>query len=91
MIAISSIPMTRRYLSSAVVTARRPKGEQAEMKTEFGTGSYPAWSPPAAASHPRLSHLEVVCWFAAIGLSLTALGFALGYAESIGQALAMAG
>jgi hypothetical protein len=35
--------------------------------------------------------LEPVCWLAAIGLSLTVLFCALGYAQGIGQALAFSG
>ena len=61
------------------------------MKTGYGGGSYGA----SSNSNPvRIGHLggpEGVCWFVAIGLSLTALFCALGYAETIGQALAMSG
>jgi hypothetical protein len=48
-----------------------------------------SWRSNRAAIHR--AELEPVCWFVAIGLSLTVLFFALGYAESIGQALALAG
>ena len=58
---------------------------------EYGAGAYrTSWrSNPAAPQHQ--ADLTAVCWFVAMGLSLTALCFALGYAESIGQALALSG
>ena len=61
------------------------------MRTEYGAGSYgTSWSfNPIHTRH--LADLEGVCWFLAVGLSLTALFCALGYAESIGQALAISG
>ena len=61
------------------------------MRTEYGAGSYgTSWSTdPKHAGH--LTDLEEACWFIAIGSSLTALLCLLGYAESIGQALAISG
>jgi hypothetical protein len=58
---------------------------------EYAPGSHPAsWNPiPATSLH--LSDLVAVGWFAAIGFSLTALACALGYADGIGQALAISG
>jgi hypothetical protein len=40
---------------------------------------------------PHLPDLEAVCWIAAIGISLTMLVCARGYADSICQALATSG
>jgi len=55
------------------------------MRMEYGASAYRAsWNPVGALDR---ADLPAVCWFAALGLSLTALFFALGYAESIGQAL----
>jgi hypothetical protein len=64
---------------------------QAGMSTEYGAGSYGTfWSSnPIRTRH--LADLEDACWFLAMGLSLTTLFCALGYAESIGQALAISG
>jgi hypothetical protein len=61
------------------------------MRTEYGAGSYGvSWSSnPVPARH--LADLEEACWLIAIGLSLTALSCVLGFAESIGQALAISG
>jgi hypothetical protein len=61
------------------------------MRAECGAGPYgTSWnSNPIRTRH--LADLEDVCWFLAVGLSLTALFCALGYAESIGQALAISG
>jgi hypothetical protein len=41
--------------------------------------------------HGHGAGLEPACWLAAIGLSLTLLFCALGYAQGIGQALAFSG
>ena len=61
------------------------------MRTEYGAGSYgTSWSSNSIRTR-HLADLEEVCWFLAVGLSLTALFCALGYAESIGQALAISG
>jgi hypothetical protein len=46
-----------------------------------------SWRSNPVGTHHQ-ADLSVVCWFAALGLSLTALFCALGYAESIAQALA---
>jgi hypothetical protein len=61
------------------------------MSTEYGAGlllnimrSNPIWP------HHR-ADLETVCWLVLVGLSLTAAFCGLGYAESIGQALAISG
>jgi hypothetical protein len=61
------------------------------MSTEYGAGllrhitkSKPVWAPHS-------SDLEAVCWFVSVGMSLTVVFCALGYAESIGQALAISG
>jgi hypothetical protein len=61
------------------------------MRTEYGVGSYgTSWSSnPIPTRH--LADLEDACWLIAIGLSLTALFCVLGYAEGIGQALAISG
>jgi hypothetical protein len=58
------------------------------MRMEYGASAYrTSWrSNPAGSLHR--AELPAVCWFVALGLSLTALFCALGYAESIGQALA---
>jgi hypothetical protein len=61
------------------------------MRLEYGASSYrTSWSSNPARTHHR-ADLTAVCWFVAMGLSLTALFCALGYAESIGQALAFTG
>jgi hypothetical protein len=58
------------------------------MSIEYGASPYRAsWSSNPAGTHHR-TDLKAVCWFIALGLSLTALVCALGHAESIGQALA---
>ena len=49
-----------------------------------------SWSSNPVGTRQR-ADLTAVCWFVAIGLSLTALFCALGQAESIGQALAFSG
>jgi hypothetical protein len=55
------------------------------MRMEYGASAYRAsWNPVGALDR---ADLPAVCWFAALGLSLTALFCALGYAEGIGQAL----
>ena len=61
------------------------------MRTEYGAGPCgTSWnSNPIPTRH--LADLEEVCWLLVAGLSLTALFCALGYAESIGQALAISG
>jgi hypothetical protein len=61
------------------------------MRTEYGADSYAtSWS--ADSRRPgHLADLEETCWLIAIGSSLTALVCALGYAESISQALAISG
>jgi hypothetical protein len=58
---------------------------------QYGARPYrTSWrSNPAGIHHG--ADLEAVCWFAAIGLSLTVLFCALGYAQGIGQALAFSG
>ena len=63
------------------------KPREAAMRMEYGASSYRTWSSNPVGTHHR-DDLPAVCWFVALGLSLTALFFALGYAESIGQALA---
>ena len=61
------------------------------MGMEYGAGAYRrSWSSNPANTH-NLADLTALCWFVAIGLSLTALFSALGYGESIGQALAISG
>jgi hypothetical protein len=61
------------------------------MRTEYGAGSYgTSWSSnPTRTRHQ--ADIEIICLFVATGLSLTTLFCALGYAESIGQALAISG
>ena len=58
------------------------------MRLEYGASAYrTSWrSNPVGSLH--WTDLPAVCWFVALGLSLTALFCALGYAENIGQALA---
>jgi hypothetical protein len=61
------------------------------MRIEYGASSYrTSWSSNPVGTHHR-ADLTAVCWFVAIGLSLTALLCTLGYAESIGQALVFSG
>ncbi len=61
------------------------------MRIEYGAGSYRAsWNSSRVRSHHH-ADLPAICWFVAMGLTLTALLCTLGYAESIGQALAFAG
>ena len=61
------------------------------MRTQYGAGSYRvSWSSSRVGSDHH-ADLTAVCWFVATGLTLTALVCALGYAESIGQAMAFAG
>jgi hypothetical protein len=58
---------------------------------EYGASAYrTSWNSSPVGTHHH-ADLTAVCWFVAMGLSLTALCFALGYAESIGQALALSG
>jgi hypothetical protein len=61
------------------------------MRTEYGAGSYGTSWKAAPKTTGHLTDLEEACWLIAIGSSLTALLCALGYAESIGQALAITG
>jgi hypothetical protein len=59
------------------------------MRIEYGAGFYRTlWSSNPVDTCDR-ADLTAVCWFLAIGLSLTALFCALGNAESI--ALAFSG
>ena len=64
---------------------------EAVMRIEYGANSYrTSWSSnPDGADHR--ADLTAICWFVAMGLSLTAVFCAHGYAESIGQALAFSG
>ena len=58
------------------------------MRTEYGAGAYHAsWS----SKSEHLDDLEGILWLLALGLSLTALVCASGYAEIIGSALAISG
>jgi hypothetical protein len=61
------------------------------MRLQYGASSYrTSWrSNPVGTRHR--DDLTAVCLFVGIGLSLTALFCAFGYAESIGQALAFFG
>jgi hypothetical protein len=61
------------------------------MTTEYGASSYrTSWSSNLIGTRRR-ADLTAVCWFVALGLSLTGLFCALGYVASIGQALALSG
>jgi hypothetical protein len=61
------------------------------MATEYGAGSYrTSWSANRVGTY-RGADPTTVCLFVAIGLSLTVLFCALGYTESLGQALASSG
>jgi hypothetical protein len=58
------------------------------MRLEYGASAHrTSWRSNRIGPLDR-ADLTTVCWFVAMGLSLTALFCALGYAESIGQALA---
>jgi hypothetical protein len=58
---------------------------------QYGAGSYRAsWRSNPVAGHHE-ADFTAVCWLVAIGLGLTVLSCALGYAEGIGQALASSG
>jgi hypothetical protein len=86
-IAISPIWMTPIYSVRRKWRLQR----EAAMRMEYGAGSYRvSWSSNPVGTR-RQADLTTVCWFVAMGLSLTALFCALGYAESIGQALAFSG
>ncbi len=61
------------------------------MRMEYEAGSYRASRSYSSVGTRHQADLTAVCWFAAMGLTLTALFCTLGYAESIGQALAFAG
>ena len=61
------------------------------MRTRISTGSYRSPSRSIRATGPHSSGLEVVCWVAAMGFCLTALIWRLGYADSLGQVLAISG
>jgi hypothetical protein len=64
---------------------------EAAMRMEYGASSYrTSWSSNPADSHDR-ADLAAVCWFVAMGLTLTALFCALGPAGSLDQALVFAG
>jgi hypothetical protein len=63
------------------------------MGMQYGAGSYRAswsWSRARVRTRDR-ADFEAVCWFVALGLSMTALLCVLGYTVSIGQALAISG
>lgn len=58
------------------------------MRIPYGADAYrPSWSSNPVDARDR-ADLTAVCWFVVIGLSLTVLFSAFGYAE-IGEALAM--
>jgi len=61
------------------------------MRADYRTD----WHNASWSNNPRSNHdlagLEAACRLFAIGLSLTVLLCALGYAEIIGQALAVSG
>jgi hypothetical protein len=61
------------------------------MRTEYRAGYYDTScnSNPIRIRH--LADLEDVCCLVAVGLSLTVLFCALGYAETVGRALAISG
>jgi hypothetical protein len=96
-----AIPENRRYLTNldeakSIPCAvnggfKMPQQREAVMRMEYQASSYrTSWRLNRAGVHHR-ADLEAVCWFVAIGLSVTTLFCALGYAESIGQALAFSG
>jgi hypothetical protein len=61
------------------------------MRMEYRVSPYcTSWSSSPVGIHHR-ADFTAVCWFVAMGLSLTALFCTLGYAESIGQVLAFSG
>ena len=64
---------------------------QVPMSTEYETGLLRrvTRSDPVGTHHR--ADLEVVSWFGSVGLILTVILCALGYAESIGRALAISG
>ena len=72
------------------MAASVPQESEAGMRIEYGAGSYRASRSSNPAGTHQLADLTAVCWFVTMGLSLTALFCALGYAENIGQALAFA-
>jgi hypothetical protein len=59
------------------------------MRTQYDVGSYGTPWRAYSKDAGHLADLEEACWLIAIGSSLTALLCALGYANTIGQALAM--
>jgi hypothetical protein len=64
---------------------------EAAMRMEYGATSYRTpWGSNPADSRDW-ADFAAVCWFVAMGLSLTALFCALGPAGSLGQALAFSG
>jgi hypothetical protein len=65
--------------------------EASDMRTQFGTGTRGAFWSSSSIRGRHLASIEETCWFVAIGLSLTVLFCALGYSESLAQALAISG
>jgi hypothetical protein len=64
------------------------KHREAAMRLEYGASAYrTSWISNPVGTLDR-ADFTAVCWFVGLGLSLTALFCALGYGESIGQALA---
>ena len=59
------------------------------MRTESSAFG-PSWRSSAARSRTQ-GDFTAVCLFVGVGLSLTALFCAIGYGESMGQALAIFG
>ena len=61
------------------------------MRMQYGAGSYRASLSSNLVSTRYRAEFETVCRFAALGLSLTLLLYALGYTQTIAQALAISG
>jgi hypothetical protein len=62
---------------------------RADMRMEYEAGPYRTSWKSTHTAIPDHADLAATCWLAVIGLSLTVLVCAWGYADSIGGALAM--
>src|ERR1700761_6033209 len=89
-IAASYILMRRIVAPRSKVTAQFP-ARVSPMRAQYATGSYRTSSGSSAAAKRHLPDLVAVCCVAAAGLSLTVIICALGYADSVAQALAIPG
>jgi len=91
MIAISPIWMRQTVPVRRKWRLQVAQQREAAVRMEYGASAYRTSWTSNPVRFDRRADFTAVCLFVATGLSLTALFCALGYAASIGQALAFLG